>query len=102
MQSDGYNITVVFVCTSSYEINIKRVAKRCAQGGHDVPKDKIISRYNRSLENLSALCALADVVYVYDYSQENTGAQLCYYKDKFTIQKEILPDWIKVNLFAKV
>ena len=99
----GYVITLVFVCTNSPEINLKRVEKRKSQGGHDVPKDKTISRYYRSLENLYELSGISDVVYVYDNSIDKVGARLCYYKDKFTIQNEIdaLPDWVKTYLFAK-
>ena len=46
-------------------------------GGHSVPVDKIISRYVRSMANLSGAIQLADRVYVYDNSVENAQAQLC-------------------------
>lgn len=42
-KSFGYRIEVVFVLTSDPQINISRVAQRVKNGGHDVPKDKIIS-----------------------------------------------------------
>ena len=99
----GYLITLVFVCTESPEINIKRVALRKTQGGHDVPKDKIVSRYYKSLANLYELSEMSDVVYIYDNSQDNSGAKLCYYKNKFTIQEEVnaLPNWVKTYLLEK-
>lgn len=46
----GYKIISTFVYTNNPQINIDRVAARSKQGGHDVPKEKIISRYYRSLE----------------------------------------------------
>ena len=65
----GYRIEAVFVLTRSSEVNIARVRSRAAQGGHGVPEEKIVSRYERSLANLPQLIALADRVRIVD----NTG-----------------------------
>jgi predicted ABC-type ATPase len=46
----GYKVYLYFVSTESPEINIYRVSVRTDKGGHDVPDDKIRSRYQRSLE----------------------------------------------------
>ena len=67
----GYEICVVFVLTSDVEINARRVQERAAAGGHDVPKDKIRSRYTKSLQNLSPLVRIADKTRVLD----NSGAE---------------------------
>ena len=53
----GYWIEVVFVLTHDVEINVNRVKNRVKNGGHDVPEDKIRSRYKKSLLNLSDNCA---------------------------------------------
>ncbi|MDR2374148.1 MAG: zeta toxin family protein, partial [Bifidobacteriaceae bacterium] len=45
----GYEIISVFVLTADPSINVARVRARVASGGHDVPEDKIRSRYTRSL-----------------------------------------------------
>lgn len=78
----GYNITVIFIATDSPEINIKRVAKRVDEGGHDVPQDKIISRYYKSIGNAKPLFAFADEVLIFDNSIDNKSPELCYYKGK--------------------
>jgi predicted ABC-type ATPase len=56
----GYALSLVFVTTSDPAINIERVAKRVAEGGHDVPEDKIVSRYIKtmtvSLPGILPLC----------------------------------------------
>jgi len=49
----GYKTYLYFIATKNPEINISRVKYRVSQGGHDVPEDKIISRYYRSLDLLS-------------------------------------------------
>ena len=67
----GYEICAVFVLTSDVEINVRRVQERAAAGGHDVPEDKIRSRYTKSLQNLSPLVRIADKTRVLD----NSGAE---------------------------
>lgn len=66
----GYKIIAIYLKTNSYDINIKRVALRVGQGGHNVPTDKIISRYARMLENVEKLKTIADVFITFDNSCE--------------------------------
>ena len=44
-KEQGYFIRCYYVLTADPEINICRVKSRVAEGGHDVPREKIISRY---------------------------------------------------------
>jgi predicted ABC-type ATPase len=48
-QSRGFRTYLYFVATEDPSINVARVRLRVSQGGHDVPEDKIIARYQRSL-----------------------------------------------------
>ena len=64
----GYEICVVFVLTRDCEINVRRVRARVLAGGHDVPEDKIRSRYAKSLNNLSPLVRVADMTRIIDNS----------------------------------
>ncbi|WP_205314711.1 hypothetical protein [Ruminiclostridium herbifermentans] len=43
---------------------------RKAAGGHDVPKDKIISRYDKALKLISEFVQLCDVCHMYDNSDK--------------------------------
>ena len=52
--ANGFRNYLYFVATEDPQINISRVKTRVKQGGHDVPKHKIISRYYRTLNNLVA------------------------------------------------
>jgi hypothetical protein len=47
------------------------------EGGHTVPIEKILSRYVRSMTQLSTVIQIADRVYVYDNSVDGTEARLC-------------------------
>lgn len=44
----GYYVHLEYVVTQDPFINLGRVKNRVAQGGHNVPGDKILSRYERS------------------------------------------------------
>lgn len=67
-KEEGYFIKCVFILTVDPLINVARVEARVALGGHDVPKDKIISRYSKSLSNIKELIELCDILHVYDNS----------------------------------
>ncbi len=66
----GYEIYAVFVLTCEPAINVKRVKERAAAGGHDVPEEKIISRYHKSLANLGRLIRIADHTRIIDNSDD--------------------------------
>ena len=73
----GFHISSIFVMTADPEINVFRVKSRVYAGGHDVPEDKIRSRYYKSLENIRELAALSDECRIYD----NTKIpQIVYFK----------------------
>lgn len=76
-RASGYFIRVFFIGTADPRINAARVAGRVMAGGHTVPIEKIVSRYVRSMANLSAVIKLAARVYVYDNSVEDVEARLC-------------------------
>lgn len=64
----GFFIQVFFVGIEHPQINIDRVASRVAQGGHDVPVEKIEPRWKRSM-NLAAEAILrSDQAFVFDNS----------------------------------
>ncbi|MBQ9060597.1 MAG: zeta toxin family protein [Firmicutes bacterium] len=62
----GYFVRCIYVLTADPEINVMRVASRAQSGGHDVPEDKIRSRYEKSLAQIPQLIETCDVIHVYD------------------------------------
>lgn len=66
----GYFIRCIYVLTADASINVDRVKVRAASGGHDVPKEKIISRYERALKLIPKLLDICDVCHIYDNSNE--------------------------------
>lgn len=92
----GYFVRVFFISTSHPKINAARVTNRVMEGGHTVPIEKIVSRYDRSMANLSAAIALADRVYVYDNSVDDVDARLCARTMDGALRKVYgpLPAWV--------
>jgi predicted ABC-type ATPase len=66
--SQGYTVVLCFIGLSGAQVSDDRVAMRVAQGGHDVPQDKIMARYPRSLDNLKRAIERLPHVWVYDNS----------------------------------
>lgn len=96
-KSVGYEIHAVFVLTKDSAVNVRRVKDRVSKGGHDVPEEKIRSRYDRSLQRIAKLVRIADRTQIVD----NTGKEpslICEVKsntaqlwpNKYWSQREIL------------
>jgi predicted ABC-type ATPase len=71
LKDAGYFVNVIFVATSDPMINVLNVASRVKSGGHDVPIDKILSRYDKSIENAKLISNDADCLILIDNSVQN-------------------------------
>ncbi len=84
-KEEGYFIKCVFVLTIDARINVARVTARVAQGGHNVEKDKIISRYQKSLANIKELLKICDILHVYDNTMEEPVRIIRKHKEDISI-----------------
>ncbi len=50
-QNDGYAITIYFVYLEKPALNIQRIKQRVSEGGHFIPRDTVLRRYPRSINN---------------------------------------------------
>lgn len=50
-QAKGYCVQLLFFWLNSPEVAIQRVARRVAEGGHDIPKEVIKRRYYAGIRN---------------------------------------------------
>jgi predicted ABC-type ATPase len=95
-QSRGFRTYLYFIATEDPEINISRVSIRVAQGGHDVPKDKIVSRYLRSLELVRNAIRYADRAYFWDTSEsESRFVAECAAGERPEMYGDHMPNWFK-------
>lgn len=63
-------IKCIYMLTSDPLINVQRVKVRYEEGGHDVPRESIITRYYRALDLLPELVSLCDIIHIYDNTEE--------------------------------
>lgn len=103
----GYKVYLYFVSTESPEFNKDRVKIRVKEQGHNVPTDKIESRYYRSLEQLYDAAQLAYQAYFFD----NTGIKPLLFghfkqiggeKNWDDFNPEIVPRWFNKYYSQKV
>lgn len=64
----GYAVILCFIGLSRPTLSEERVAMRVSQGGHDVPSDKLLSRFPRVLANLRTAIRTLPQVRVFDNS----------------------------------
>lgn len=94
----GFFIRIFYVCTESPLINLNRIAQRYLNGGHEVPISKTISRYFGSLKNLKEAIKIANMVYLYDNSVDNSAPRLILRTSDGIIARQYtdnLPEWVK-------
>jgi predicted ABC-type ATPase len=69
LQDRGYFVILLFVGLASAELSILRVSVRRSQGGHDVPVDRLISRFPRTQQAIAMASTVADLTLMFDNSR---------------------------------
>lgn len=64
--AQGYAVVLLFIGISGPERSDERVAIRVSRGGHDVPPDRLIARYPRTMSNLRSAWRTLSAVVVFD------------------------------------
>lgn len=93
--ANGYTVALFFIGIDSPEISDDRVAMRVSQGGHDVPGDKLVSRFPRTIANLKLAIQKLPAVFVYDNSDLATPyRQIAFYRNGVPeVVRKPLPKW---------
>lgn len=67
-QGRGFEVRMLYVLLQSAALQMERVRIRVANGGHDVPEDKLRSRRTRSFEQLAWFANRVDRLTIFDNS----------------------------------
>lgn len=67
-KAKGFEVVVIYVGTNHVAINLRRIAKRVENGGHDIPKEDVLRRHWVSRENLINHLEVIDNIYLVDNS----------------------------------
>lgn len=103
----GYRTYLYYVATDDPAINVSRVANRVALNGHDVPEEKIVQRYHKSLELLMSAIRNSSRAYIFDNSTDNadrTHTWLAEITEGRTLELKTgqIPAWFKRAVLDKI
>ena len=82
-----------YVGLNSKEESLQRIENRVRKGGHDIPTEDVIRRFDNRLDALKKAAALCDSVIFYD--NENGFIKVAEIRNnKFYFTNGYRPDWI--------
>lgn len=104
---EGFKIYLYFISTSNPIINSQRIRNRVESGGQDVPEEKIITRYYRTMNNLYAAFKLVDRAYFFDNSKEKTNGSFHFFAEKngnqlFLFDRNSIPEWFNDSILKQI
>jgi predicted ABC-type ATPase len=97
----GYLTLLCYIGLASPEQSIERVAMRVSQQGHDVPDEKLRSRFSRSLGNLKAAIGRLRHILVYDNSDLRIPFRhvATLESGRLSYLQEPTPSWLRPLIF---
>jgi len=96
-QAAGYTVTLHVLLVPERE-SVQRVAHRVLAGGHDVPEEKIRSRYARLWPLVADAIARADLAHVFDNSRFDGPDELAMFAGGVPVGACRWPDWAPASL----
>ena len=99
-QQKGFRTYLYFVSTESPEININRVVTRVQEGGHNVPHDKIVERFQRCLDNVSSALSFLNRAYFFDNTETDIRFIAEVNEGKWTLYTSTLPQWFIKSIYT--
>ncbi len=97
----GWQVYLYFVATADPCINYDRVKDRVFKGGHDVPPEKLIDRYTRSLENLYPALQHCRRAYIYDNTEHMRLIAEKYPEGALELRTNSTPAWLYEYVLSK-
>lgn len=93
-RKQGYYISMFYIGLNSSEESLLRIENRVKKGGHNIPTEDVIRRYNRRIESLKKVLPYCDEVNFYD--NENGFLKVAEIRNnKFSYTNNYRPSWIK-------
>lgn len=89
----AYHITLIYVGVSNVALSVTRVRQRVVLGGHDVPFDDLLRRYERSIANLPVAAGIADRVFVIENDRERRQLLRKIVSGRDRLRADNVPAW---------
>jgi predicted ABC-type ATPase len=94
----GFDVVLYVVSLGNPQRLLARVSQRVREGGHNVPAQRILERYPRTMANLKKAVRLADLAFVYDAAEVEQSAHLLVAiceKEQTTLLVTEPPAWLQ-------
>lgn len=93
----GYNVVLCFIGIDGPEVSEERVAMRVSQGGHDVPPEKLLARFPRTMANIARAIRELPHVLIFDNADLRTPFRrvAIFEEGRLTFSVKILPPWLR-------
>lgn len=92
-KNSDFNIHLFYVGLSSAQESIKRIRNRVEKGGHNIPTEDVIRRYDSRFESLIKILPYCDEVKFYD--NENGFDNIAeYHNGEIIFRSDYIPDWL--------
>lgn len=69
-KESGFFVRGIYVLTANPDVNVARVNVRAAFGGHEVPEEKIRTRYEKALALIPKMVEVCDILHIYDNTKD--------------------------------
>ncbi len=96
--ASGFAVALYVVALDDPQRLLARVKQRVKEGGHDVPPERILARYPRTMANLRMAVDLATAAYLFEAREiEDGGPQLVAVHEggQTQVVMEPLPQWAR-------
>jgi predicted ABC-type ATPase len=99
----GYTVVLCFIGISGPDVSEQRIAMRVTQGGHDVPTEKIVAQFTRTMANLRAAIQEIPAVWIFYNDDLRTPFRLAAVFEGGTLVKvnQSVPKWLQPLLPKK-
>ena len=97
-KANGYKIILVYIHLFDSSLNEARVKQRVAEGGHDVPTEKIHARIPRTMKHIKIALSIVDEARILDNSsKDDPFRQIIVMKaGNYVAKIDPLPQWARV------
>ncbi len=92
-RDSNYYIRIYYIAVNTAEECIKRIQNRVRKGGHNVPDDVVVERFQHRLDDLLSVLAYCNEAFIYD--NENGFAEKGEYGNgRLVIKDNDIPEWL--------
>lgn len=92
-KESGYIIRLYYVGLDTADESIKRIENRVSKGGHDIPTENVLRRFQNRFQDLNKILPYCDEAVFFD--NENGFVEVAEYKNGELIAKgNVKPQWL--------